>query len=160
MIAQDGAAFTYTKDPQGRTTQGAITYGKVAAGGGAGAGTLAFAIGQGFNVDGQLASHTYPDGSQQSYAYDKRRLSQVTLPNQSQIGYGNYQWNAPGQVTTPGATKTLAYDSLQRHTRIEVKNNNNQQQLALKNWTAPGPIDDPRLSLNRPGQTRHVRSSY
>lgn len=133
---QDGtgnliSSASYTKDPQGRTTQSAITYGKVAAG--AGAGTLAFTLAQGFNADGQLASHTYPDGSQQTYAYDKGRLAQVTLPNQSQIGYGNYQWNAPGQITTPGATKTLAYDVLQRHTRIEVRNNGNQI-LALKSY--------------------------
>ena len=130
---QDGAgnlisSASYTKDLQGRTTQSAITYGKVT-----GSGTIAFTLGQGFNADGQLASHTYPDGSPQSYGYDKGRLSQVTLPNQSQISYGNYQWSAPGQVTTPGATKTLAYDALQRHTRIEVKNNNNQQ-LALKTY--------------------------
>jgi YD repeat-containing protein len=133
---QDGtgkliSSASYTKDLQGRTTQSAITYGKVT-----GSGTIAFTLGQGFNADGQLASHTYPDGSQQSYAYDKGRLSQVTLPNQSQISYGNYQWNAPGQITTPGATKTLAYDALQRHTRIEVKNNNNNasQLLALKTY--------------------------
>lgn len=123
---QDGAgslisSASYTKDPQGRTTQSAITYGKVTGGG-----TIAFTLGQGFNADGQLASHTYPDGSQQSYAYDKGRLAQVTLPNQSQIGYGNYLWNAPGQITTPGATKSLAYDPLQRHTRIEVRNNASQ----------------------------------
>jgi RHS repeat-associated protein len=115
------SSASYTKDPQGRTTQSAISYGKVSGGG-----TLAFTISQGFNADGQLSSHTYPDGSQQGYAYDKGRLAQVTLPNSSVIRYGNYQWMAPGQITTPGATKTMAYDALQRHTRIEVRNNASQ----------------------------------
>jgi RHS repeat-associated protein len=144
---QDGAGklisgASYTKDPQGRTTQSAITYGKVT-----GSGTFAFTIGQGFNADGQLSSHIYPDGSPQSYAYDKGRLTQVTLPNQSQISYGNYQWNAPGQITTPGATKTLAYDALQRHTRIEVKNNNTQQQRQ--------PTARPQNLPIRPGRQHH-----
>ncbi|CAN7516605.1 RHS repeat-associated core domain-containing protein [Acidovorax sp. LjRoot117] len=141
---QDGAgrlisSASYTKDAQGSTTQSAITYGKVDAaagagsGAGSGAGTFSFTIGQGFNADGQLQSHTYPDGSQQAYTYDKGRLAQVTLPDQSRINYLDYQWMQPTRIQTPGAAKTQTFDALQRHTRIEVRNNASQL-LASKNY--------------------------
>lgn len=51
------SSASYTKDALGRTTQSAIIYGKVEGG------TFSFTLGQGFNTDGRLASHTYPDGS-------------------------------------------------------------------------------------------------
>ena len=72
----------------------------------------------------------YPDGSTQTYSYDKGRLAKVTLPNQSEISYGNYSWMVPGQIVTPGATKTLAYDALQRPTSIEVKSQATANQTA------------------------------
>ncbi|ARU03923.1 hypothetical protein CCO03_03825 [Comamonas serinivorans] len=119
---KDGAgqlisAATYTQDAQGRTAASSIQYGKTD-----GSGTLGFQIGQSFNPDGQLLSHTYPGGSTQSYSYNKGQLSQVTLPNGSAMTYGNYQWMVPGQISTPGATKTISYDVLQRPTSIHVKN--------------------------------------
>lgn len=114
------SSASHTRDAQGRTTQSAITYGKVEGG------TFSFTLGQGFNADGQLQSHTYPDGSQQSYVYDQGRLSQITLPNQSQITYQDYQWMRPRRIQTPGATKTQSFDALQRYTGIEVKNASNQ----------------------------------
>jgi RHS repeat-associated protein len=133
---QDGAgnlisSATYTLDAQGRSTQSAVTYGKATGGG-----TIAFTLGQGFNADGQLSSHTYPDGSSQSYSYAQGRLSQITLPNSAVISYSAYQWNAPGQITTPGTTKTLAYDALMRPVRIEVHNtaNNTNTLLASRQY--------------------------
>ena len=118
---RDGAntlisSASYQRDAQGRTANSSITYGKTD-----NSGTFSFQVGQSFNADGQLASHTYPDGSTQTYRYNAGQLASITLPNQSEIRYGNYQWMVPGQISTPGATKTLSYDALQRPTRIEVK---------------------------------------
>jgi YD repeat-containing protein len=115
------SSASYAKDAQGRTATSSIQYGKLD-----GSGQISFQIGQNFNADGQLQSHTYPDGSTQSYSYQSGRLAKVTLPNQSEISYGNYSWMVPGQIQTPGATKTLTYDSQQRPTGIEVKNPANQ----------------------------------
>ena len=69
---------SYTRDAQGRTANSSITYGKVDGG------TFSFQVGQGFNADGRLKSHQYPDGSEQGYSYDKGRLVKVTLPNNSE----------------------------------------------------------------------------
>jgi RHS repeat-associated protein len=118
------SSASYSLDAQGRTTQGSITYGKISTG------SFSFQIGQSFNADGQLDGHTYPDGSQQSYSYTNGRLSKVTLPNGSEINYSNYNWMMPGQITTPGATKSVSYDALQRPTSIQVKN---QQAQILAN---------------------------
>ena len=106
-----------------------ITYGKVDGG------SFSFPVGQSFNADGQLQSHTYPDGSTQSYNYDAGRLAKVTLPNQSEISYGNYSWMVPTQISTPGASKTLSYDALQRPSGIEVKTSPTTHQTAA-NQTA------------------------
>lgn len=111
------SSVTHDKDAQGRTTQNKFTYGKVD-----NTGSFSFTVGQSYNADGQLAGHTYPDGSAGQYRYDKGRLSLVTLPDQSQIRYGNYQWLTATRIETPGATKTLSLDSLQRPLSIEVKN--------------------------------------
>ncbi|MFT3779450.1 MAG: RHS repeat-associated core domain-containing protein [Ottowia sp.] len=110
------SSASYTLDVQGRTGTSSVTYGKVDGG------TVSFTIGQSFNADGQLASHIYPDGSTQSYSYSGGRLAKVTLPNGSEISYGSYSWMVPQQIQTPGATKSLGYDPLQRPTSIEVKN--------------------------------------
>ncbi len=112
---------TYTQDAQGRNAQSTATYGKVNDGG-----VLTFTIGQSFNQDGQLASHTYPDGSQQTYSYANGQLAKVTLPNGSEISYQDYQWMQPTRIRTPGASKTMTYDALKRHTNIEVKNSVHQ----------------------------------
>ncbi|MGE8451067.1 MAG: RHS repeat-associated core domain-containing protein, partial [Pseudomonadales bacterium] len=107
----------YDKDAQGRTTKNKVTYGKVD-----NTGSFSFTVGQSYNADGQLAGHSYPDGSAGQYSYDKGRLSLVTLPDQSQIRYGNYQWLTATRIETPGATKTISVDALQRPLSIEVKN--------------------------------------
>jgi RHS repeat-associated protein len=52
----------------------------------------------------------------------QQRQLDGTLPNGSEISYGNYNWMVPGQISVPGAVKNLAYDALQRPTSIEVKN--------------------------------------
>lgn len=123
---KDGAAniissASYTQDPQGRTAQSQTTYSKVE-----GSASFSFITGQSFNSDGQLASHTYPDGSTQAYSYTKGQLAQITLPNSSEIRYQNYQWNQPTSIQTPGAAKSLVLDALQRPTSIQVKNGSNQ----------------------------------
>ncbi len=123
---QDGngqliSSASYSPDAQGRTAQSQTTYGKVA-----GSGSFSFTTGQSFNSDGQLASHTYPDGSTQTYGYTQGQLAQITLPNSSEIRYQNYQWNVPTSIQTPGAAKSLALDALQRPTRIQVQNGSNE----------------------------------
>ncbi|MFD2317471.1 RHS repeat-associated core domain-containing protein [Delftia deserti] len=111
------SSANYDKDAQGRTTQNKVTYNKVD-----NTGSFSFTVGQSYNADGQLAGHTYPDGSAGQYSYDKGRLSLVTLPDQSQIRYGNYQWLTATRIETPGATKTISVDALQRPLSIEIKN--------------------------------------
>lgn len=111
------SSATYDKDAQGRTTQNKVTYGKID-----NSGSFSFTVGQSYNAEGQLAGHSYPDGSAGQYRYDKGRLSLVTLPDQSQIRYGNYQWLTATRIETPGATKTISLDALQRPLSIEVKN--------------------------------------
>ncbi|MFV0478024.1 MAG: RHS repeat domain-containing protein [Parahaliea sp.] len=92
----------------------------------AGGGQFSFETGHRYNADDQLHSHTWPDGSQQTYHYSKGLLSQITLPDQSRISYSQYQWLRPGQISTPGTTRALTYDGLQRPLTIEVSNSSSQ----------------------------------
>ncbi|MFV0478634.1 MAG: hypothetical protein ACK5ME_12495 [Parahaliea sp.] len=111
---------TYTLDEQGRTATSATTYAT------AGGGQFSFETGHRYNADDQLHSHTWPDGSQQTYHYSHGLLSQITLPDQSRISYSQYQWLRPGQISTPGTTTTLTYDGLQRLLGLEVSNSSGQ----------------------------------
>ena len=95
----------------------------------AGSNRLSYQTGQSFNADGQLQSHQYPDGSTQRYSYQNGQLAAITLPNQSQIHYGSYRWMQPQQIRTPGTTKTLSYDALQRPTLIEIRSGQNPNKL-------------------------------
>ena len=95
----------------------------------AGSNRLRYQTGQSFNADGQLQSHQYPDGSTQRYSYQNGQLTAITLPNQSQIHYGSYRWMQPQQIRTPGATKTLSYDALQRPALIEIRSGQNPNKL-------------------------------
>jgi RHS repeat-associated protein len=115
------SSASYVKDSQGRTSQSTTKYSMVN-----GSGAIDFTTGQSFNADGLLASHTYPDGSAQTYGYTKGQLAKVTLPGSSEISYQDYRWNVPTSIQTPGATKTVAVDALQRPTSIQVKSGNNQ----------------------------------
>ena len=62
------------------------------------------------------------------------QLSQITLPNNSQVTYQNYQWMVPTSIQSPGAVKTLTLDALQRPISIAVKNSTSQQLLASRNY--------------------------
>ncbi len=115
------SSVRHTLDALGRATRSDIRYGTTD-----GQGAFDFAIGQGFDHDGQIASHTYPDGSQQSYGYSQGRLSQIRLPNQAHISYRDYNWRTPGQMDVPGATKTIHSDALQRPESITVRGSANQ----------------------------------
>lgn len=111
------SSASYTLDALGRATRTSLHYGNLEA-----SGSLALSTGQSFNADGQLAGHTYPDGSQQTYGYQSGRLAKVTLPNQSEISYQDYQWLTPTKIQSPATTTAISTDALQRPTRIEVKN--------------------------------------
>ncbi|GAB2708315.1 RHS repeat-associated core domain-containing protein [Comamonas sediminis] len=115
------SSATFIRDVQGRISQSQTKYGTVE-----GSASFSFTTGQSFDSDGQLASHTYPDGSTQTYSYTKGQLAHITLPNSSEIRYQNYQWNVPTSIQTPGAAKSLELDALQRPTRIQVQNGSNQ----------------------------------
>ena len=119
---QDGqgqaiSAATYQIDALGRITQRATKLGN---------NPTAITVGQSYNPDGQLASHTYPDGSQTQYSYLQGQLAQVKLPNGSAVTYGDYQWLQPTKIQTPGATKTQTFDALQRPLGITVQGAANQ----------------------------------
>ena len=114
---QDGqgqaiSAATYQIDALGRITQRSTQLGN---------NPSAITLGQSYHPDGQLASHTYPDGSQTQYSYLQGQLAQVKLPNGSAITYGDYQWLQPTKIQTPGATKTQTLDALQRPQSITVQ---------------------------------------
>ncbi|MEG2466818.1 MAG: RHS repeat-associated core domain-containing protein [Comamonas sp.] len=115
------SSASYALDKQGRVSQSTISYGKAD-----GRGAINFTTGQGFNVDGLLASHTYPDGSVQTYSYTSGQLQKITLPGSSEISYQNYSWGLPTTIQTPGATKSIALDALQRPASIQIKNSSDQ----------------------------------
>jgi RHS repeat-associated protein len=107
----------------------------VDAGGGSGTGTIAFTLGQGFNADGQLSGHTWPDASASQYTYSQGQLTGITLPTHTpnapqSISYSQYQWMQAGSIQTPGTTKTQAFDALQRPLGITVKGAANQTLLS------------------------------
>jgi len=58
----------------------------------------------------------------------------VTLPDQSSIIYQNYQWMVPTSIQSPGATKTITLDALQRPISIAVKNSTSNATLASRNY--------------------------
>jgi RHS repeat-associated protein len=119
---QDGqgqtiSAASYQRDSSGRTTDSRMQIGGLA---------TALNLGQSYHPDGQLADHTYPDGSQAQYSYQQGQLTQVKLPNGSAISYGDYQWNQPTKIQTPGATKTQTFDALRRPASITVRGAGNE----------------------------------
>ena len=61
------------RDAQGRITATDTSYGK------AGGTPITFHTEQGHNADGQPASLTYPDGSQQSCTYQKGQRAAITM---------------------------------------------------------------------------------
>ena len=105
----------YDLDELGRRSGTKLTYAKPDGGG------LTFALGQSYNLDGQLASQTYPDGSGQNFVYDKGRLSQIVLPDQSRIGYGDYEWLFPKRIDFPNGVVRRAPDALQRVVSIKAE---------------------------------------
>lgn len=115
------SSANYTKDRRGRTIKSQIVYGKMDE-----VGSVSLTTGQSFNSDGQLTSLVYPDGNRQTYTYTNGQLAKLILPNSSEIGYQSYHWNVPTIIETPGATKILALDALERPTSIQIKNNSNQ----------------------------------
>lgn len=115
------SSANYVLDGLGRTSQSFISYGEIN-----GNGTISFTTGQSFNADGLLASDSYPDSSVQTYSYKNGQLQRITLPNSSEINYQNYGWTVATNIQTPGATKSLALDALQRPASIQVKNGSNQ----------------------------------
>jgi len=112
------SSASFTKDSQGRNIQSSISYGKVDD-----SGIISFTTGQSFNADSLLKSHTYPDGSIQTYSYQNGQLAKVTLPNNSLITYNNYKWNVPENINAPGVLKNITVDSAQRPVGIQIKNN-------------------------------------
>ena len=74
-----------------------------------------------FTADGQLQSQSWPDGSRQDFAWEKGRLKQISLPDQSRIALGPYQWLMPGQIELPaGARITQKPDAFQRLAQLQV----------------------------------------
>ncbi|WP_238946571.1 RHS repeat-associated core domain-containing protein [Vandammella animalimorsus] len=116
----------YQLDALGRRTQTELTYAK------ADGSSFTHTLGQSYNADGQLQSQQYPDGSEQSFSYDQGQLSQIQLPDQSQIRIDSYDWLFPKQISAPGAVITQTADALQRFAAIEVKSSGNTPQSLLK----------------------------
>ncbi|WP_158235616.1 RHS repeat-associated core domain-containing protein [Acidovorax sp. 56] len=119
---QDGQGQTistasYQRDALGRITERSTKLGS---------NPTAITLGQSYHPDGQLAGHTYPDGSQTQYSYLQGQLSQVKLPNGSAITYSDYQWLQPTKIQSPGASKTQTLDPLQRPASITVQGAANQ----------------------------------
>jgi RHS repeat-associated protein len=125
---QDGqgqtiSATSYQRDLLGRTTDRRMQIAGLA---------TAIHLGQSYNQDGKVAGHTYPDGSQTQYSYLQGQLSQVKLPNDSAITYGDYQWLLPTKIQTPGASKTQTFDALQRPASIAVHDAANQTLMSRR----------------------------
>ena len=78
--------------------------------------TFSFQIGQSFDADGQLRSHTYPDGSQQTFSYNAaERLTQIsTQEGQASAPTVSYRYDPYGRrisktVAEGQTTKTTYY---------------------------------------------------
>jgi len=106
---ESGAVFQY--DSKGQKINETVTYG-------VGAGALTKTLAYAYEPNGLRKSLTYPDSTTQTNAYDKNRLSEIMIKG-SAIRYEEYQWRMPTRVRMPGATRTLAYDPLQRPTQIK-----------------------------------------
>ena len=102
------SSASYQRDSQGRITSTDTTYAK------AGGAPLSFHTEQGHTADGQPASLTYPDGSQQSYTYSQGQLASITTPANEAITYSSYNWLAPRLITMPGASTGIVWDALLR----------------------------------------------
>ncbi len=116
------SASSYERDALGRVARRRIQVHDVA---------TIFNLGQSYHPDGQLAGHTYPDGTQTQYQYRQGQLSAIHLPNGSAITYGDYQWLQPTRVQVPGATRTQTLDALQRPSNITVQGAGNQTLMSL-----------------------------
>nr|WP_256460983.1 RHS repeat-associated core domain-containing protein [Comamonas sp. B21-038] len=110
------SSASYDIDPQGRVVEANISYGKIDS-----SEIVKIKTSQSFNLDGQLASHTYPGGGLSEYIYENGRLSEIKLPNGKRVFYGEYKWNMPTKISMPGSTKVVTFDELQRPLDINIQ---------------------------------------
>lgn len=110
--------FEYTLDALGRTVKETISYG-------IGNNKITKELQYSYDIDGNLASVTYPDNTTNHYSYQNGQLKEVLLANGERITWQQYQWQMPTQINFPGATQTFTYDALQRPLTIRVKDTNN-----------------------------------
>ncbi len=70
-----------------------------------------------------VKTDTDAEGITRAYTYDAgNRLSQIRLPDEGPIIYGEYQWNRPKKITYPGGSaRELNYDPLMRLTHITAR---------------------------------------
>ncbi|MFZ1326169.1 MAG: RHS repeat domain-containing protein, partial [Candidatus Contendobacter sp.] len=114
---QSGATDTqaaYTLDALGRTTQAVLTLGR-------GAQAIRATLQHTYTADGRRDSLTYPDGTIFRHTYQNGRLATAHLPPDHTIRWASYQWNQPTRIDSPGLTRRLDYDPLQRLTRLQVQ---------------------------------------
>ncbi|WP_370388589.1 RHS repeat-associated core domain-containing protein [Snodgrassella alvi] len=112
-------SFNYVLDKLGRKIKETITYKNNNR-------IITKELQYGYDADGNLASITYPDGNTIQYHYIQGQLKEVLLPNKDKITWGNYRWNQPESITTPGSKTSLAYTAMQEPLSIQVTDANNK----------------------------------
>ena len=77
----------------------------------------------GYHSNGKRASFTFADGTIISFAYDSNSNLKTLSTSAGTLSYEDYIWNAATKVLLPGVTRVIAYDALQRPTRIASQGN-------------------------------------
>ena len=68
-----------------------------------------------YDNSGQKRSFTMPDGDTVSYSYDDaNQLSSVRVPGAGSVSYPSYTLGRPDSMSSPGDTRSYAYDALAR----------------------------------------------
>ena len=109
------SAATYTYDANGQKTEETVTYGE-------GQDAFSLTTKTSYTATGQKQRFTYPDNTQIDYTYTTNGLlNTASLPGETagQIHWQAHQWQQPTKIAMPGATRTLAYDALQRPIHIK-----------------------------------------
>lgn len=79
-----------------------------------------------YDVDGNLATITYPDGNIVKYTYTNGLLKEALLPNGEKIIWDSYRWNQPESILAPGSKTSKTFSALQQPLNIRVTNADNK----------------------------------
>lgn len=115
---ENNSSFEYLLDELGRRIKETINYNTAN-------NQITKELQYSYDVDGNLATMTYPDNSKVAYSYEQGQIKEVLLANGEKITWNNYTWQVPTQINFPGSSQAIIYDPLQRPLSIKVTDANN-----------------------------------